>query len=296
VLGPKLDCVDWGESLGVVVKKADGSVQSFDKEKVVRTCLRMGANKQVAYEVAEKVERRLYDGISTANILQMVFQFMRSYKPIVGNLFDLRKGLSLMSSRPEFEVFVQALLARKGFEVSPNRLLIGKCVAHEVDAIARKDGVTYFVEAKHHSSYHTPTGLDESRIARAVLEDVIEGFVLGKSDLKIDMAMIVTNTRYSDQAIQYGNCRNILQIGWSSPIDHGLQSMIEGKNLLPLSCLRGLSMDARLKLAISGIVLFEQMIEEDTMELARKTGLPREFIKNIKEKIEPDAQLFGALT
>ena len=55
-------------------------------------------------------------------------------------------------------------------------------------------------------------------------------------------------------------------------------------------------MDARLKLAISGIVLFEQMIEEDTMELARKTGLPREFIKNIKEKIEPDAQLFGALT
>jgi len=60
--------------------------------------------------------------------------------------------------------------------------------------------------------------------------------------------------------------------------------------------LRGLSMDARLKLAISGIVLFEQMIEEDTMEIARKTGLPREFIKNIKEKIEPDAMLFGALT
>jgi len=296
VLGPKLDCVDWGESLGVVVKKADGSVQSFDKEKVVRTCLRMGANKQVAYEVAEKVERRLYDGISTANILQMVFQFMRSYKHIVGHLFDLRKGLSLMSSKPEFEVFVQALLARTGFEVSPNRLLIGKCVEHEVDAIARKDGVTYFVEAKHHSRYHTPTGLDESRIARAVLEDVIEGFVFGKSDLKIDRAMIVTNTRYSDQAIQYGNCRNILQIGWSSPIDHGLQSMIEGKNLLPLSCLRGLSMDARLKLAIAGIVLFEQLIEEDTMELARKTGLPREFIRNIKEKIEPDAQLFGALT
>src|SRR3989304_1785474 len=296
VLDPKLGCVDWGESLGVLVKKADGSIQLFDREKVVSTCLRMGANKKVAYDVAEKVERRLYDGISTAKIHQIIFQFMRSYKPSVGNLFDLRKGLSLMSSKPEFEVFVQALLARTGFEVSPNRLLIGKCVEHEVDAIARKDGVTYFVEAKHHSRYHTPTGLDESRIARAVLEDVIEGFVLGKSDLKIDMAMIVTNTRYSDQAIQYGNCRNILQIGWSSPIDHGLQSMIEGKNLLPLSCLRGLSMDARLKLAIAGIVLFEQLIEEDTMELARKTGLPREFIRNIKEKIEPDAQLFGALT
>ena len=285
----RFDCVDWGEFLGVLVKKADGSMQLFDREKVVRTCLRMGANKQVAYEVAEKVERRLYDGISTAKILQMIFQFMRKHKPIVGNLFDLRKGLSLMTSKPEFEVFVQALLARSGFGVSPNQLLIGKCVEHEVDAIARKDGVTFFVEAKHHSRYHTPTGLDESRIARAVLEDVVEGFALGTSDLKIDRAMIVTNTRYSDQAIRYGTCRSILQIGWSSPIDHGLQSMIEGRNLFPLSCLKGLSVDARLKLAMSGLVLFEQIIEKDATELARKTGLPREFIRSIKEKIEPDA-------
>lgn len=282
-----------GCALGVLVKKADGSMQQFNKDKVVRTCLRMGANRQVAYEIANKVERRLYEGISTAKILQMVFQFMRKPKPFVGNIFDLRKGLSLMSSKPEFEVFVQALLARSGFEVSPNQLLIGACVEHEVDGIARKDGVTYFVEAKHHSRYHTPTGLDESRIARAVLEDVVEGFALGKSDLKIDRAMIVTNTRYSDEAIRYGVCRNILQIGWSSPIDYGLQSMIKGVNLFPLSCLKGLSVDARLKLAMSGVVLFEQIIEGDTKSLANKTGLSSEFIRTIKEKIEPEAQLFG---
>jgi HJR/Mrr/RecB family endonuclease len=270
------------------VKKADGSLQLFDREKVVRTCLRIGANKQTADDVAKQVERRLYDGISTAKILQIIFQFMRKHKPVVRNIFDLRKGLSLMTSKPEFEVFVQALLARSGFEVSPNRLLNGKCVEHEVDAIASKGGVTFFVEAKHHSRYHTPTGLDESRIARAVLEDVVEGFALGKSDLKIDKAMIVTNTRYSSQAVQYGACRNILQIGWSSPKDQSLQSLIAGRNLFPLSCLRGLSVDFRLKLALSGIALFEQVIEEDTLNLARKTGLPREFIRSIKEKIEPD--------
>jgi Holliday junction resolvase-like predicted endonuclease len=251
----------------------------------------MGANKQVAYEVAEKVQKRLYDGIPTARVLQMIFQFMHHYKPSISNLFDLRKGLSLMSSKPEFEVFVRAILARNGFEVSPNRLLIGKCVEHEVDAIARKNGFTYFVEAKHHSNYHTPTGLDESRIARAVLEDAVEGFAVGKSDLKIDGAVIVTNTRYSDEATQYGKCRNIVQIGWSSPIDHGLQNMIEGENLLPLSCVKGLGVDARVRLASSGIVLFEQIIEEDTMELARKTGLPQELIRRIKEKIGSDALL-----
>jgi hypothetical protein len=275
-----------GRFSGMLVKKADGSLQLFDREKVVRTCLRMGANRQVAYEVAEKVERRFYEGISTAKILQMIFQFMRRHKPIVGNLFDLRKGLSLMLPKPEFEVFVQVLLAHNGFEVTPNQLLDGRCVEHEVDAIARKNGVTFFVEAKHHASYHTQTGLDESRIARAVLEDVIEGFALGKCDLKIDRAMIVTNTRYSDHALQYGKCRGILQIGWSSPTDHGLRDMIEGNNLLPLSCLRGLNIDGRVRLANFGIVLFEQIIKEDTAGLARKTGLSQEFIKNIREKIE----------
>jgi HJR/Mrr/RecB family endonuclease len=256
----------------------------FDREKVVKTCLRMGADRQTAYEVAERVERRLYEGIRTEKILQMIFAFLRTRKPSVGRLFDLRKGLSLMSSKPEFERFVQILLAHNGFDVAPNQILKGKCAEHEVDAIARKNGVTYFVEAKHHSSYHVSTGLDESRIARAVLEDVTEAFALGETHLKIDRAMIVTNTRYSEHAIRYGKCRNILQIGWSSPVNLGLQNMIGEKNLYPLSCLRGLKDYERMKLVNSGIVLIKQINEEDPAQLATKTGLPQEIIEKIREE------------
>ena len=267
------------------VKKADGSRQGFDREKIVRTCLRMGASVQVANQVADKVERRIYNGIPTAIVLQMILRFMRGQKPEIGNLLDLRKGLSLMFPKPEFEVFVQSLLARSGFEVSPNSLLTGKCVLHEVDGIAKRDGVTYFVEAKHHVNYHALTGLDESRIARAILEDVGEGYAAGMSDLKIDKAMIVTNTRYSDEALQYGACRDILQIGWSSPMGHGLQDLIGGTHMFPLSCLKGLSQIARLRLANSGVVLFGQMANEEAANLTRKTGLPLHVVEGIKEKI-----------
>jgi hypothetical protein len=267
------------------VKKADGSLQKFDKEKVARTCLRMGTDRQTAYEIADRVEARLYDGIPTSKVLQMIFHYVRKNKPHVRNLYDLRKGISLMGSKPEFEAYVRAILAHAGFEVSPNQLLAGKCVTHEVDGVARKNGFTYFVEAKHHLNYHTPTGLDESRIARAVLEDVVEGIALGKSNLKIDGAMIVTNTRYSQEAIQYGKCREILQIGWSSPAGHGLQDLIEGTNLFPLSCLRGLKRDVRDKLVTSGIVILEQVLNEETTELARKTGLPSQVIRKIKDDL-----------
>ena len=270
--------------MGVFVIKADGNRQLFDREKVVKTCLRMGASRKIADEVAEKVEKRLYDGIPTSKILQMTFSLLRKYKPAIRHLLDLRKGLSLMDSMPEFENFVQILLAHNGFEVTPNRLVTGKCVEHKVDPIARKDGITYFVEAKHHINYHTPTGLNESRIARAILEDVTEGFELGKSNLKIDRAMIVTNTRYSEHARRYGKCRNILQIGWSSPANLSLQNMIEEKNLYPLSCLRDLKSETKTKLVNSGIVLMKQLFEEKPSTLARKTGVQKETLKQIIEK------------
>jgi HJR/Mrr/RecB family endonuclease len=251
----------------------------------------MGANIHVANEVAERIERRLYENISTQIILELIFQLMNEYKPAVGYLFDLRKGISLMEPKPEFETFVRVLLSHSGFEVTPNQILRGKCGEHEVDGIAKKDGVTYFVEAKHHLSYHALTGLDESRIAQAVLEDATDGFMLGITELKIDRAMIVTNTKYSEHAIQYGTCKSILQIGWISPQYLGIKDMVEKSKLYPLSCLRGLSGETRIKLVNSGIVLIKQLLNQDLSTIAAKTGLPKEVIWEIAEKARDSANV-----
>ena len=239
------------------VTKADGTKQLFDKEKVVQTCIRLGANREVALELAQQVESKLYEGITTRRILQIIFALMGKRKPAVRHLFDLRRGLSLMEPKPEFEVFVRVLLSQIGFEVKPNTILRGLCGAHEADAVVSKDGLTYFVEAKHHATYHALTGLDESRRARAIMEDVTEGYTQGVTKLKIDRAMIITNTRYSEHAIEYGGCRRILQIGWVSTEGFSLRDIVEKYKLYPLSCLRGISLETRLSLVDVGIVLIK---------------------------------------
>ncbi|MCW4020443.1 MAG: restriction endonuclease [Candidatus Bathyarchaeota archaeon] len=273
-----------GVQIMVLVTKADGSKQLFDREKVVRTCLRMGASRDVAEEVAGKVEMRVYDGIATEKILQMIFRLLRKYKPRIRHLIDLRKALASMASKPDFELFVQSVLGENGFEVSPNRNVRGRCVEHEVDAIARKNGVTYFVEVKHHSNFHVPTGLDESRIARAVLEDVTEGYELGLNDLKVDRAMIVTNTKFSNHAKQYAECRGIVQVGWSSPLEGSLQDMIEAKKLYPVTCLKGLKANMRNRLSSAGIVFLEELAEGNLAELKQSTGLSTRSLELVIEK------------
>ena len=110
----------------------------------------------------------------------MIFRLMPKYKPLIKYQIDLRRALSLINPAPDFERFIQILLAEHGYKVTPNQIIKGKCVEHEVDAIASKNGKTYIVEIKHHYKYHTPTSLDVSRISRAVFEDVTEGYEHGK--------------------------------------------------------------------------------------------------------------------
>ncbi len=245
----------------------------------------MGASREVADQIAQKIEGTLYEGIKTREILRSIFALMRKRKPAVKHLFDLKRGISLMEPKPEFEAFVRVILAHSGFVVQPNIILRGLCGEHEVDAVASKDGLTYLVEAKHHINYHALTGLDESRIARAIIEDLTDGYKQGATSIKIDRAMIVTNTRYSEHAVVYGGCRGIVQVGWDSPAGFGLREMVEKYRLYPLSCLRGVSTETRQRLVEVGIVLIKQLLEQDSHYLERRIGLSQQEVLSLIEKV-----------
>jgi hypothetical protein len=244
----------------------------------------MGATRDVAESIAEEIENRIYDGIETKTILQMIFKRLRKHKPVIRHQIDLRKALSLLNPAPDFERFIQLLLSEHNYEVTPNQVVKGRCVEHEVDAVARKNGETCIVEVKHHYKYHTPTSLDVSRISRAVFEDVTEGYELGLNNLKIDYALIVCNTKLSEHAKRYADCRGIHHIGWSSPPNHDLQTMIEEKKLYPITFLKGLNAKTRNKLVHNGVILLKQLTEKTPKELRRQTGISKEKLGSIVDK------------
>jgi len=259
----------------VFVTKFDGSTEPFDRRKIIRTCIRMGATGEIAETIAKKIEEKIYDKIESRKILQIIFKSMRQYRPICRHIIDLRKSLSLLRSKPDFEIYIQILLKEHGYDVTPNQIISGKCGEHEVDALAKKDGNTTIVEIKHHFDYHTPTGLDEVRIARAVYEDVTEGFESGSNDLKINHVMIVCNTKLSKHAERYAKCRKIGHKGWSHPSNYDLQTMIEEKKLYPVTIIRGLRSQAKESLTSNDIVMIKQLLEMNPEELRIKTRISK---------------------
>jgi hypothetical protein len=242
----------------------------------------MGATRAVAESIADGIEARIYEGIPTKKILQMIFRRLRKHRPVTRYHIDLRRALSLLSPAPDFERYIQILLSQHGYKVTPNQIVRGRCVEHEVDAIATKNGKTCIVEVKHHYKYHTPTSLDVSRISRAVFEDVTEGYELGLNSLKIDYALIVCNTKLSNHAKRYADCRGIKHIGWSTPKNQDLQTMIEEKKLHPITFLKGLNADTRKKLTSNGIVTLKQLTEHNPAVLRRQTGISKQTLESLR--------------
>jgi len=267
----------------ISVIKFDGRRQDFQKEKIVRTCLRMHANHRQAIEIANKIERKAYDGITTKEILRLIFSYLKEYRPEVKHQIDLREAISLLRPKPDFESFVQILLREIGYDVIPNQILRGRCVEHEIDGIAKKNDKTILVEVKHHLNHHAYTGIDVCLVAQARTEDLVDGFHSDSNKIKFDKIMIVCNTKFSDQAKQYADCKDIELIGWRMPFDHGLEQIIEEKRLYPITFLKGLDRETEEKLGNSGIVLLKQLIRFDANELRKVTGIQIKKLRNLVE-------------
>jgi hypothetical protein len=270
--------------MNTLITKSDGSRQVFQKEKVLDTCLRMGATREVAEHVTDRVEQEIYNGIESKRILSMIFRQLGRYHPSVKHHIDLRKALALMDPKPDFEQYVRLLLEGQGYQVTPNTIIRGKCVEHEIDAIAKKDGRTYIVEVKHHSNHHTLSGLDVDRISRAIFEDISEGFELGMNSTRLERAMIICNAKLSDHAKRYAECRGIEHMGWRYPQNRGIDAIIEGKKLYPITYLKNLDSTSMRKLTSRGVLLLTQLVESRPETLARETGIAIKRIQVLQEQ------------
>lgn len=275
------------------VTKFDGTVEPFERQKIVNTCLRMGASQENAQAIADSIEQKIYKGIHTRKILQMIFSRLKRHRPAVRHQIDLRRAISLLRPKPDFERFVHLLLREYGYSVTPNCVIRGRCVEHEIDAVAQRGKETVLVEIKHHIRYHTRTSLDVCRVARASIEDLKEGYDLGLNTVNFSKALIVCNTKFSEHARQYAECRGIGHIGWRAPPDHGLERMIEDKRMYPITYLKTLRRESRDRILDCGMVLLRQLTAHNVKELQKSTKIRKaeleQLIKKAQEILSDDS-------
>lgn len=261
--------------MGFYVTKADGSRQLFDRRKVMNTCMKMHASREAAEDVADKIEKQAYDGIDTHKILKMIFQYVKEYRPEVAFRLDLRQSISMLRPKPDFELFIAAVLEAEGYDVKSNAIVPGRCIEHEIDAVATKGRDVICVEVKHHYQHHTYTGLGVFLEAWASFEDLQAGHAANKNAIGFNGLLVACNTKVSDSAERYARCKGFSYLAWKSPRERSLERIIEEHKLYPVTLLKGIDEYAAARLGDAGIFLLKQLVCQDAKKIARILNMPR---------------------
>lgn len=240
------------------VTKWGGKIEPFDRTKIRKTLDRYGLSDEEAELILDEVERSLYEGIPTKEIYKLVESLSTRKTKVLKR--DLRFALGEMKSKPDFEVFIQQLLGKMGYEVRDERIIPGHCVNHEIDGVAEKDGKLYYIEIKHHSKPHIKTPFIHTLAAKSKIDDIREGFREGKNDLDFHSVIIICNTRLTSHATRYAECVGIQHIGWKTPQGGGLEHLIRKTKTYPIHIIRSLTKPEKNKLSAAGIVSLDDLM------------------------------------
>lgn len=272
----------------IFVTKADGNIQPFDREKIIRTCLKMRSSREDAEEIAGKIEKRLYAGIPSKKLLQMIFVLMKDYSSVIRHQVDVRLAVSLMRPKPDFEHFVGLLLKELGYDVlerpeaGTDLVIPGKCIDHEIDAVAKRPEEVVYVEVKHHYDIHAFTPLGVCLEVNSTFEDLRDGYKAGKNRLDFSAAMVVCNTKFSEHAIKYAHCRGIGHLGWGRPDEHhSLGQLIDRYRLDPLTVIKRLDRTTQGRLGDRGILTLRQLAGADIPELSKESRVQKGTLESL---------------
>lgn len=269
------------------VVKASGKRVKFNPIKVRRTCLRAGADKILADKIMAEVRRQIYNGMETREVLRLILKLLKQEDPAVATRYSLKEAmLELGPAGFIFEEFVVRLLKAYDYQAWCPPLVSGVCVEHEVDIIAKSplkkmnplvkersgQGQAYMVECKYHNAPGIRSGLKETLYVWARFLDLQDAYRQGLGQ-KLDYPWLVSNTKFSESAIQYAECKRMRLLGWQHPKGNGLEYLIEAKKLYPITILRALSRALKEQLFSKNIILCQELISLKKDVLQRKTKI-----------------------
>ena len=212
-----------------MITKASGELEEFSEGKLRNSLHSAGAEDKEIDEIIKRITTELYSGISTNDIYRLAKKMLKSRSGHMAARYQLKQAImELGPSGYPFEKFIGELLKDQGYLVQVGEIVKGKCVNHEIDVIAEKDDQHFMIKCKYHNQQGIFSNVKIPLYVQARFKDVEAAWELipGHST-KFHQGWVITNTRYSADAITYGNCAGLKMLGWNYPHEDGLKELIE---------------------------------------------------------------------
>lgn len=225
------------EANSIDIIKSSGEKVKFSLEKLKASLKRIGADQETINLIINKVRDELYQGISTKEIYNRAFALLKKKKSHLASKYKLKKAIyELGPTGFPFERFISDILQFSGHKTEVGKILQGKCVTHEIDVLAEKNNETSVIECKFHNQEGLNCNVKIPLYINSRYNDVKAHWNgNSKNKTKLTKGWVVTNTRFTEDAIQYGKCVNLYLLSWDYPKNDGLKDRIDRLGLYPIT-------------------------------------------------------------
>lgn len=269
----------------IEVIKQDGQAVEFDEEKLRRSLEEAHAPEDVIEQIVDEVIEQVTGSVTTESIYQLAFEKLKEHRKSYAAQYSLRQSLAdLGPTGYPFESFVARLFAADGFSTEVGVVIEGRCCQHEVDVVAKNDDRLAIIEAKFHNKRSIKSSVQTPLYVRARFDDLAENSYgrLEDTDREIEH-WLVTNTKFSDQAKEYGECAGLKMIGWDYPKEGSLEDLITKSSLQPVTALTTLSGAHKRELTKQDVVLCKDLREQK--DKLRELGFSDEQIEDVMDEV-----------
>lgn len=270
----------------ITITKADGKRELFEESKLVDSLKNAGGSDEIIEEIINHVAKEMWDGMPTSEIYSRAFKLLRSHSMPLAVKYSLRRALSELG--PDgfpFEKYVSRIFEAWGYSTLVDQTVPGVCVPHEVDVVAWNKEKLLMVEAKFHNELGLKSDLKVALYIKARFDDLRGNmFDYGGVVRKLDEGWLITNTKFTEQAIHYGECNGVKMLGWNYPKKGNLQDIIEELRLHPSTCLVSLSNDAKRTLLTKGVVLCMDIYKQP--QILSEIGLSQSDAEEVLREVK----------
>ncbi len=263
------------------VVKSGGDIVKFDPEKLRNTLRHIHAKPETIEHIVQKVTKQAFDGITTRELFSIVRRELIRENHCLAHRYNLRNGLlKLGPAGFKFEKYVAAILNAYQYKAEvPEKEFNGLCVRHEIDVLAEKDERVAVIEAKFRNRFDDVVTLKDTMATWSRFVDLVDGGKAGSCP-RVDEIWIVTNGRFSDRAHQFGMCKGIHLVGWSSE-ENSLARMVDHAALYPITVLDDVRQWELDRFAEKNLMLCREVADKTPAAIAKMIDVSEERAEKI---------------
>lgn len=254
--------------MSILITKQSGETASFSKDSLRKSLLNSGADEIDAEKICQKIEKEIYNGITTKELYEKAFKLLKEIRSSIAARYSLKRALQDLG--PEgfyFEKWVAKVFEVQGYDTITGQQLTGKSsVNHEIDVVISNRDTDIVCECKFRNDIDAKISVTTPMYFLSRFNDLKNReFTFFNRSFKPNKGFLITNAFFTSDSIAFAECYHINLISWNYPEEYSIKRLTDKQGLYPITCLTTLTKEEEKILLSKNCILVRELVRNPVL-------------------------------